>query len=91
MPTSTATATLLATGISAYTLGLLAIRARLRLGPLQVRAAVTLLSLPTILLGTEVSPLAQLTALGLLLIAAAVIERTQSPRLAVETPNAPGP
>jgi low temperature requirement protein LtrA len=74
-PASTASATLVAAGVSAYAVGLLAIRARLRLGPLSVRLALVPLALATIPLGVQVSSLAQLAGLGALLVGAGVVER----------------
>jgi len=73
-PAAAATATLLATGITAYTLGLAAVRARLRLGHLRSLFAVALLAPVTIVIGTQSSPLAQLAPLGALLFGANLYE-----------------
>jgi low temperature requirement protein LtrA len=74
-PTSTAAATLLATGISAYTLSLGVLRARLGIGRILLPLGVAALALPTIVLGTEVASLAQLGALAGILIAACLLNR----------------
>lgn len=74
-PTGTNTAVLLAAGISLYAVALVGLRARLNLGPLRVRAALVFLALPTILIGTRVSSIAQLGTLTALLTAANVLER----------------
>jgi low temperature requirement protein LtrA len=74
---ATDTALLLATGISMFAVALVGIRARLHLGRLRLRGALVLLALPTILIGTEVSALAQLATLAALLIAANIYERNR--------------
>jgi low temperature requirement protein LtrA len=78
-PASPATAALVAAGVAVYALGLVGVRARLGLGPVGVRVAVAVAALPTVLLGARVSPLAQLVALGLLAVAADVVERRLTP------------
>ncbi len=78
-PVSTATAALIAGGVCAYLLGLAAMRWRMRLGSPWVRVVLAALSLPTLLIGAYVSPLAQLAVLGTALVAGNVAERRARP------------
>src|SRR6266545_4547254 len=78
-PVSTATAALIAGGVCAYLLGLAAMRWRMRLGLPWVRVVLAALSLPTLLIGAYVSPLAQLAVLGTALVAGNVAERRARP------------
>ena len=79
--TQTNTAVLLAVGLSIFALALVGIRARLRLGRLRPRAALVVVALPTTVIGTRISALAQLAALATVLLAVNVHERAR-PRTA---------
>jgi low temperature requirement protein LtrA len=71
-PATLSTAIFLASGVSAYALGLVLFRWLLHSGPLSVRLTIAVLALPTALLGIAVTPLAQLVALVAILVAGAV-------------------
>lgn len=58
-----------------YVLALVGLRARLRLGSLRPRTALAVLTMPTILIGTHISALAQLSTLAILLVATNTFER----------------
>ena len=70
-PATLSTALFLATGVAAYALGLVLFRWFLHSGPLVVQLTIALLALPTALLGTSITPLAQLVALAVILIGGA--------------------
>src|SRR3979411_2877130 len=70
-PATLSTALFLATRVAAYALGLVLSRWFLHSGPLVVQLTIALLALPTALLGTSITPLAQLVALAVILISGA--------------------
>jgi low temperature requirement protein LtrA len=71
-PATLSTALFLASGVAAYALGLVLFRWFLRSGPLVVQLTIALFALPTALIGISITPLAQLAALAVVLIAGAV-------------------
>ena len=70
-PAAISTALFLASGVAAYAIGLVLFRWYLHSGPLPVRLAIAVLALPTALIGIAITPLAQVVALAVILIAGA--------------------
>jgi len=68
-PATMATAVFLAAGVAAYAVGLALFRWVLRSGPVSVRILIAILALPTVWLGVAITPVAQITALVVILIA----------------------
>ncbi len=73
-PATLATALFLGCGIAAYALGLVLFRWLLRSGPLRIRLTIAVLALPTALIGIAITPLAQVAALAVILIAGAIVD-----------------
>jgi low temperature requirement protein LtrA len=73
-PAETATAWFLAAGVAGYVGGLVVFRSVLRTGPLVLRLGMALLALPTVVVGLEISPEAQIAALVLILGAGLFLE-----------------
>jgi len=73
-PATVSTALFLATGVAAYALGLVLFRWLLHSGPLSVRLTIAVLALPTALIGISITPLAEIVALAVILIAGAVVD-----------------
>jgi low temperature requirement protein LtrA len=82
-PAAVSTALFLATGVAAYAVGLVLFRWFLHSGPLSVRLAIAVLALPTALMGISITPLAQIVALVLILIAGAVVDSVVTNRHSV--------
>jgi low temperature requirement protein LtrA len=80
-PASVSTALFLASGVSAYAVGLVLFRWLLHSGPLTVRLMLAVLALPTALIGLAITPLAQVAALAVILIGGAAADSilTKSP------------
>jgi len=68
-PAMLATAVFLAAGVAAYAVGLALFRWVLRSGPVSVRILIAILALATVWLGVAITPVAQITALVVILIA----------------------
>jgi low temperature requirement protein LtrA len=82
-PATLPTALFLASGVSAYALGLVLFRWFLRSGPLGVRLTIAVLVLPTALIGMAITPLAQLVALAAILIGGATVDGALTNRRSV--------
>jgi low temperature requirement protein LtrA len=76
-PATLGTAVFLAGGVAAYAVGLGLFRWVLRSGPKLVRLLIAILALPTVWLGVAFSPVAQISALLVILIAGIAAERRQ--------------
>ena len=79
-PATLATALFLGCGIAAYALGLVLFRWLLSSGPLRVHLTIAVLALPTALIGIAITPLAQVAALAVILIAGATADATLTKR-----------
>ena len=79
-PATLATGLFLACGIAAYALGLVLFRWLLSSGPLRVHLTIAVLALPTALIGIAITPLAQVAALAVILIAGAAADATLTKR-----------
>ena len=79
-PSTIAAALLLAAGAAGYTLGLTLFRWVLHSGRLSVRAALTVVVLPTAFIGVVVSPLAQLVVLSAIIAVGAAADTMLSSR-----------
>ncbi len=75
-PAALSTAFLLAAGLALYLAGLALFRRLLRSGRVALRLLVAALALPTAFIGVGISPLAQLAALAVLLVAGTLAEST---------------
>ena len=73
-PATVSTALFLATGVAAYAIGLVLFRWLLHSGPLGVRLAIAVLALPAALIGMSITPLAEIVALAVILIAGAMVD-----------------
>ena len=73
-PASAATAWFLAAGVATYVVGLVALRAVLRTGPLAVRLGVAAVAVPTVAIGLALSPEVQIAALTLVVVVGIVAE-----------------
>lgn len=73
-PAALSTALLLAVGLAVYLGGLGLFRWLLHSGPVAVRLLLAALALPTAFIGLGISPLAQLAALAVILVAGAFVE-----------------
>ena len=73
-PASAATAWFLAAGVATYVLGLVALRAVLRTGPLTRRLCIAAAAVPTVVIGLWISPELQLAALTLVVVAGILVE-----------------
>jgi low temperature requirement protein LtrA len=73
-PATAATAWFLAAGVATYVLGLVALRAVLRTGPLGPRLAVAVAAVPTVVIGLHLSPELQIAVLTLVVIAGILAE-----------------
>jgi low temperature requirement protein LtrA len=82
-PATLPTALFLASGVSAYALGLVLFRWFLHSGPLGVRFTIAVLVLPTALIGMAITPLAQLVALAAILIGGATVDGALTNRRSV--------
>jgi low temperature requirement protein LtrA len=82
-PATVSTALFLATGVAAYTIGLVLFRWLLHSGPLSVRLAIAVLAVPTALIGISITPLAEIVALAVILIAGAIVDSAVTNRHAV--------
>lgn len=82
-PATVSTALFLACGVAAYALGLVLFRWFLHSGPLAVRLAIAVLVLPTALIGIAITPLAQVSAVVAILVAAAILDGTVTNRRSV--------
>jgi low temperature requirement protein LtrA len=82
-PATAATAWFLAAGVATYVLGLVALRAVLRTGPLGLRLSVAVAAVPTVVVGLEISPEMQIAVLTLVVVTGVLAEarsRQPSPR-----------
>ncbi|HVS07638.1 MAG TPA: low temperature requirement protein A [Candidatus Dormibacteraeota bacterium] len=77
------TALFLASGVTAYAIGLVLFRWLLQSGPLSVRLAIAVLALPTALIGTAITPLAQVGALVAILVIGAIADSVMTNRRSV--------
>jgi low temperature requirement protein LtrA len=82
-PASVPTALFLACGVAAYAIGLVFFRWLLHSGPLSVRLAIGVLALPTALIGIAITPLAEIVALAVILIAGAIVDSALTNRHAL--------
>jgi low temperature requirement protein LtrA len=73
-PATAATAWFLAAGVATYVLGLVALRAVLRTGPLGPRLAVAVAAVPTVVIGLQLSPELQIAVLTLVVVAGILAE-----------------
>jgi low temperature requirement protein LtrA len=73
-PATASTAWFLAAGVATYVLGLVALRAVLRTGPLGIRLSVAVAAVPTVVIGLEVSPELQIAVLTLVVVAGTLAE-----------------
>src|SRR5256885_4061569 len=79
-PAALSTALFLATGVAPYAICLVLFRSVLDTGPINVRPALSGLVLPTALIGIAITPLAQVAALAVILIAGAAADATLTKR-----------
>ena len=73
-PATAATAWFLAAGVATYIIGLVALRAVLRTGPLGLRLSVAVAAVPTVVIGLTVSPEFQIAVLTLVVVAGILAE-----------------
>ena len=79
-PATAATAWFLAAGVATYVLGLVALRAVLRTGPLGLRLSVAVAAVPTVVVGLEISPEMQIAVLTLVVVTGTLAEaRSRQP------------
>ena len=77
-PAGLATAVFLAGGVAAYAIGLALFRWVLGSGPLLLLALIGILAVPTVWLGVAINPVAQISALVVILIAGIAADAAKS-------------
>jgi hypothetical protein len=82
-PATLATALFLAGGVAAYAIGLALFRWVLHSGPVRMRILIAVLALPTLWLGVAITPVAQISALAVILIAGIAADSATTSRTRV--------
>jgi low temperature requirement protein LtrA len=86
-PATLATALFLAAGVAVYAVGLVLFRWLLHSGPLAMRLLIAILALPTALIGIGLTPVAQLIALVVILIAGVMADSVVTNRQVAARPR----
>jgi low temperature requirement protein LtrA len=86
-PSTTAPAVFLAGGVAVYLVGLALFRSMIHVSPVAVRLTMAALAMVTILIGLRVTPVAQLAALVVILVAGNLVESRAASRPARHKPG----